>query len=239
MSEGKLTKQQQAFVDAYLCDPELNATDCVRKAGYKTKYPDKVAFQLLGNPRVRAAIDEAMEKRAKRTEITADMVLQRWWAIANANPNELIYHRRVCCRYCFGREHEYQWIDEAEYVSAVKVAEAIAKEKDHPPEYPSNWGGYGFDPTIRPHPKCPKCHGEGHGDVQAADTRDLGEQAKMLYAGVKVTKDGFEIKMRDQDKALENVARHLGMFKDKVEVSGNDGGPLQVLFNIPRPPAKE
>ena len=220
MSEDKLTKQQQAFVDAYLGDPELNGAECVRKAGYKTKYPDKVAYQLLGNPRVKAAIDEAMEKRSIRTKITQDMVLERWWAIANADPNELIYHRRVCCRYCFGRDHEYQWADEAEYESAVKVAEMIAKEKEQEAVIPSDWGGFGFDPTIRPHPKCPKCHGEGHGDIQAGDTRDLSPEGKLLYAGVKTTKEGFEIKMRDQDKALENVARHLGMFKDKLEVSG-------------------
>ena len=41
----------------------------------------------------------------------------------------------------------------------------------------------------------------------------------MLYAGVKQTREGLEIKMHDQQKALENAARHLGMFQDKLEVT--------------------
>ena len=44
--------------------------------------------------------------------------------------------------------------------------------------------------------------------------------SQVLYAGVKQTKDGLEIKMHDQQKALENVARHLGMFQDKLVVEG-------------------
>ena len=36
-----------------------------------------------------------------------------------------------------------------------------------------------------------------------------------LYAGVKQTKEGFEIKMHDQLAALDKVAKHLGMFSDK------------------------
>lgn len=46
----------------------------------------------------------------------------------------------------------------------------------------------------------------------------------------------IKFKLHDKVAALEKIGRHLGMFKDKVEVSGNEGGPLQVLFNIPRPP---
>lgn len=213
--QHKLTAKQKRFSDEFLVD--MNATQAYKRAGYSAK-SDAIAgvegHKLLKNPKIAAYIAERQKAREQRTEITQDMVLQRWWAIANANPNELIYHRRVCCRYCFGRDHEYQWIDETEYERAVKFAVEEAKVHETEPEIPSYAGGYGFDPTIRPHPKCPKCHGEGRGDVQATDTRDLGPEARMLYAGVKVTKDGFEIKMRDQDKALENVARHLGMFKD-------------------------
>lgn len=31
--------------------------------------------------------------------------------------------------------------------------------------------------------------------------------------------------------ALDSVAKHYGMFKDKVEVSGEGGGPVQVVFS--------
>ena len=49
-----------------------------------------------------------MEERAERTGIAADHVVQRLWAIASADPDELIEHRRVCCRHCYGRKHRYE-----------------------------------------------------------------------------------------------------------------------------------
>ncbi|WP_127580172.1 terminase small subunit [Paenibacillus koleovorans] len=220
MAEHKLTELQKRFGDEYLVD--LNATAAYRRAGYKGKgnVAEVNASRLLSNAKVQEYIQTRQKAREKRTEITQDMVLQRWWAIANADPNELIYHRRVCCRHCFGVDHAFQWIDEEEYKRAVESARFVAKQNKQKPVIPLNIGGYGFDPTIRPHPKCPACYGEGHGDVKVMDTRDLTPEVRMLYAGVKVSKEGIEVKMRDQDKALENVARHLGMFKDRLELEG-------------------
>lgn len=211
----KLTAKQTRFADEYLVD--LNATQAYKRAGYKVATDNAAGVEghkLLKNPKIAEYIAERQLAREKRTEITQDMVLQRWWAIATADPNELVIHRRVCCRHCFGIDHGYQWIDEVEYGDAC----AVAAMNDKPA--PSDEGGYGFDPTIRPHPKCPQCFGEGKGQVKAADSRDLSESGKLLYAGAKSGMFGVEIKMRDQDKALENVARHLGMFKDKLELSG-------------------
>ena len=56
------------------------------------------------------------------------------------------------------------------------------------------------------------------------DTRRLQGAARRLYAGLKQSKDGLQVLMADREKALENVARHLGMFNDKLEV--NVTGPL-------------
>jgi phage terminase small subunit len=72
-----------------------------------------------------------------------------------------------------------------------------------------------------PNPDCENCSGEGVGRPWVADTRKLKGPARRLYAGVKVTKDGLEVKMHDQRAALVDVARHLGMFKDKLEHSGS------------------
>lgn len=222
-----LTAKQKTFVQEYLID--LNATQAAIRAGYSKKTAEQQASRLLSNVKVQEAVQVAMDKRAEKVEISAEQVLQRWIDIAFADPNEIIHFRRVCCRYCFGEDHKYQWADKAEYESAVKMAMEIAKKEDRKPEIPSDAGGYGFDPTIRPHPKCPKCHGEGQGQVHIADTRDLSNRAKTLYAGVKMTAAGLEIKMHDQDKALENIARHLGMFKDNVVHSGEQ--TLNVIFD--------
>lgn len=222
-----LTAKQQRFVDEYLTD--LNATQAAIRAGYSEKTATVIGSENLGKPNIQAEIEKRRLDLQKRTEITQDMVLQRWWEIATANPNELISYRRVCCRNCFGKEHQYQWVDEDEWAGAVRLSKLMAGDK--PVELPTNDGGYGFDATLRPHPKCPVCHGEGHGQVFAHDTRDASPAALALYAGVKQTKDGMEVKMRDQDGALVNIARHLGMFKDTVKLQGDEDNPLRVLWS--------
>ncbi len=226
-----LTAKQKKFADEYLVD--LNATAAYRRAGYVAKgnAAEVNASRLLSNAKVQMYIQERMAEREKRTGITQDMVLQRWWAIATADPNDLVHLRRLCCRHCFGFNHEYQWKDEREYEAALKAELQTAALEGREPEPPSDTGGYGFDSSIKPHPKCPVCKGEGRVDIHMADTREVGNQARMLYAGLKTTMAGIEIKMQDQGKALENVARHLGMFKDKVELSGTEGGPINVVFS--------
>jgi len=76
MKKDVLTKLQRAFVNEYLKSPNLNATECVKKAGYKTKYPNKIAFQLLDNTRLLKEIEKVRKEREKRTEITQDRVLE-------------------------------------------------------------------------------------------------------------------------------------------------------------------
>lgn len=220
--DAALPPMQQRFVEEYLVD--LNGTQAAIRAGYSKKTAEQYAHQLLKKPSVQAAIAKARSKLSERVEITQEMVLSRYWMIATADPNELIEHRRVCCRHCFGKDHAHQWKNQSEYERAV----AAAKRDDLPP--PTDEGGYGYDPTIRPHPKCPKCQGEGYGEVHAHDTRDASPGAKALYAGVKQTKDGFEVKMQDQLGALNMVARHLGMFNDKLMLQGDKENPLAVLL---------
>ena len=52
------------------------------------------------------------------------------------------------------------------------------------------------------------------------DTADLTEDQIKAIAGIKEGKFGIELKLNDKEKALELLGRHLGMFKDKVELSG-------------------
>lgn len=54
---------------------------------------------------------------------------------------------------------------------------------------------------------------------------------RVLYAGVKQTQGGFEVKMHDQLAALQSVARHLGMFNDKVKVDLD--GSMTVKQDLP------
>ncbi|CAN7307260.1 terminase small subunit [Cupriavidus necator] len=211
-----LTEKAQRFVDEYIID--LNGTQAAIRAGYSTRSARAIAAENLTKPSIVAAIQAAMDARAERTQITADQVLRRWHQIAFADANELIEYRRVCCRHCHGTDHQYQWVDEAEFQRVLTRILAEAEPDKPQPALPTADGGFGFDTKADPHEGCPECHGEGHGVPHIHDTRKLKPGARALYAGVKITKDGIEVKMHDPAKALENIARHLKMFVDKTEI---------------------
>ena len=70
-----LSPKQKKFVGEYLID--LNASASLLRAGYRSKNPDVDGHKLLVKPSISKAIALAMAERAKRTEITADHVLQQ------------------------------------------------------------------------------------------------------------------------------------------------------------------
>jgi phage terminase small subunit len=61
-----------------------------------------------------------------------------------------------------------------------------------------------------------------NGMVAIADTNSISEEKRKAIASIKETKFGIEVATCDKVKALELLGRHLGMFKDKLEVSGLD-----------------
>lgn len=63
--------------------------------------------------------------------------------------------------------------------------------------------------------------------VEAVPSEELAVEARAAVAEVALTKDGIRIKMHDKRAALQDIGRHLGMFKDKVEHSGPNGEPIQ------------
>lgn len=86
------------------------------------------------------------------------------------------------------------------------------------------------DRDLPVNPICSRCSGEGIKVMSVQDTSKLSGPARRLYAGAKQTKDGIEIKMRDQDAAWAKLADYLGMSnKSKGELSGPSGGPIPLL----------
>jgi phage terminase small subunit len=226
----ELNPKQLKFVEEYLVD--RNGTQAAIRAGYSPNGAESQAGRLLTNARVQELVAEGIAKQSEETKITAAMVLRHMWLIATADPRKLIEHRRCACRHCWGVGHAYQWLDPeefvAEYQRIVNLQAAAVEAKKDPAQYvePSDLGGYGYNPTRKPHPECPKCFGEGFSDTLAKDSRDYDEQTALLYAGVKQTRDGLQILTRDQGKYTEMVARHLGMFSDTLRLSNPDGSPI-------------
>ena len=83
-----LTPKQKCFVEEYLVD--LNATQAAIRAGYSERTADVQGPRLLGNVRVRDALQEAFQKRSKRTDITADRVLQEYARIGFGDIREVV-----------------------------------------------------------------------------------------------------------------------------------------------------
>lgn len=74
MGKG-LAPKQQRFVREYLVD--LNATQAAIRAGYSERTAKAIGSEVLGRPAVAAAIAAAQAKRAERTEIDADWVVEK------------------------------------------------------------------------------------------------------------------------------------------------------------------
>lgn len=201
------------------------------RAGGKAKEPNKAMSEILAIPECKKYHDELLQKQQDRTNITADKVLEKWWSIVNADMNEISQHRLECCRYCYGVDHAFHWIDEDEHARAQERANNKAEDGNGLVEIVDDSGGFGFDPNLSPHAKCPQCHGNGVARVHVNDTRHLQGAARLLYDGVEITKTGLKIKTLSRDKALENVARHLGMFKDNLSLDIPEDSPLASLIN--------
>lgn len=220
-ADKPLNDRQSRFIDEYLID--FNATAAYKRAGYSAtgNAAEVGAHQLLRNPKVAAEVAKRQAQTAQKLGITREEALQEAWDIVKADPRELVEHIVMCCRHCHGIGFAYQWVDDDEHQAACEQAvrdhEAkLDKRKSGEPEpvlkLPSDIGGYGFDPRRSPHDDCPKCQGHGQGKTVIKDTRFLSQGARALFAGIKETKEGFEVKMHPKLDALEKVFKHLGMY---------------------------
>jgi phage terminase small subunit len=73
MPKDKLSEKEKQFSEHYITS--LNATKAAMAAGYSEKTAHVQGCQVLGRPRVQSYITKKMLERSKRTEITADYVL--------------------------------------------------------------------------------------------------------------------------------------------------------------------
>lgn len=60
------------------------------------------------------------------------------------------------------------------------------------------------------------------------DSKTLTKAQRAAVSEVKLTKDGFAIKMHSKTEAAGLLAKHFGLLIDKVEHTGRNGGPIQV-----------
>lgn len=163
-----LSDKRARFVQEYLLD--LNGTKAAIRAGYSAKTAPQAANQLLNRTDIQVALQEAMQARSKRTEITQDMVLQE---LAKIGFSDI---RRVV-----------------------------------------RWG-----------PVAPVTEGETDyiSAVQLIPSDDIDDDTAGAISEVAEGRDGVKVKLHDKRAALVDIGKHLGMFKNSMELTGPDGAPL-------------
>lgn len=198
--EFGISDQQAKF--AMLVAQGKKPTEAYRLAGYEGQgvTANSNASRMLRNARVYRAISYFRNQYQKRYTADLDLLVSQLMAIVQADPNQLAQFRRVNCRYCWGENHLYQWRDIAEFDKAAAQAPRDGKPE---PEY----GGLGFVDNAIPNPDCPKCCGEGTGQLYMADTTLLDGDARQLYAGAKFGKFGVEILLEDKAAARRELLR--------------------------------
>jgi len=229
---GSCNAQEQLFAEHW-------AVHRNQAQAYKHAYGPDVTYgsalvlghKMFHRQAVQDEIAALMETQRVNSPAVANVgwLLRRFVDIATADPRELIGLKIGACRFCHGEGHGYHW-REREYLDAIAKAEketaklrrkgVIGAAAADDVDLPDIAGGFGYNATKPPHPDCPECHGEGIERFVPRDTDNLSDQALLLYGGVKAKRDGYEIIMADQQKALEMAGRIMGAFTDKVDVSG-------------------
>lgn len=65
--------------------------------------------------------------------------------------------------------------------------------------------------------------------IQMVASEELDDETAAAIAEVSQNATGgVKIKLHDKRAALVDIGKHLGMFREKVEVTGKDGGPIEV-----------
>jgi phage terminase small subunit len=216
-------KQQQhavsrvdTFVERYVI--HRNGRLAAVEAGFSPRSARQTASELLAKPDVQEKVRAALDEISKRNGMEADDVAARLIGMATADAREISEVWRCNCRYCWGKDNKYlrtpaeMAAARAEWTRELK--KAGASEKDHPFD---EQGGIGWNPYHDPNPDCPECFGHGIERVLIKDTRDLSPEARLIYAGAKLTQHGLQVMTIDQKSALIDYGKHIGMFTKKFE----------------------
>lgn len=192
--------------------------------GMSPKTLHEEACRVRKNYKVAARIMELERLALEESGLTHQLadLFRRELALSLADPSELTVVRVGNCRYCNGDDFRYRWADD-EFAGAVARAETLNAP------LPDIAGGLGFRPFHEPRPDCPQCGGMGVPHAGFKPTDELSPMGRLLFRGVKKTRDGLEVLLADQQKATDNVIRMSGGFKDNVNLTATLAAAVQQL----------
>lgn len=167
-------RRQQRFIEEYLID--LNAAAAARRAGFTATSARRQGWEMLSNPVIAEKVQIELDKRAKRTQITADRVLKELFDRATSNMRH----------YVIVQEDGSVYLDFSDLT-------------------PSQWAA------------VQEIQVEEYMDGKGEDAREIKK---------------VKFKLHNQTKNLELLGKHLGLFSDRLEVTGRGGGPIEVDHSI-------
>ena len=169
MASDKLTPKQEMFCKEYLID--LNATQAAVRAGYSEKTGHEQGSQLLAKLSIQNRVQQLLEERSNRVQLSADEVL---WELKNILQSDI-----------------KNYVDIDPNTGAIR-----AKGFDDMPE----------------------------GASRALQSIEEDRVIKESADGAQTTvHDKIKFRLCSKEKMIELAMRHLGMLKDKVELSGDVG----------------
>lgn len=68
--------------------------------------------------------------------------------------------------------------------------------------------------------------------VELVGSEDLDDETAAAISEISQNATGgIKLKLHDKRAALVDIGKHLGMFKEQVEHTGKDGGPIQIILD--------
>jgi phage terminase small subunit len=227
---AKPRPDRSRFVAEYLID--LNATEAAKRCGYSPKTAKVQGSRLLTCADIAADVEKAKKARIERTLVKADDVLARWLRRAAATAEDFLTQRTI-------QRRSRMWITIAE--AAQRKRDELAMERE-----------YGLrvalgDKELKGHELTLKAMEREAVRLELRAERDPGymvevegpletvvveefDLVRMREAGrldlVKLVQrdreGGVKVQLHDAAQADEALARHLGLFNDKLKVEVGD-----------------
>ncbi|PJI55729.1 hypothetical protein CTI14_02290 [Methylobacterium radiotolerans] len=214
-----LTAKERKFADLYVGPCKLNQSAAARGAGYKDH---REGWALVRRPRVKAYIAALMaenEDVMSRAEVAMRLTLE---ARSIVDMDDFVHVAPT--------ERSF-WVPAREHEPVRELAKSKKLHVDDLDLYDLE-GHFGADHVSQT--------GDGEKLVKVVTiSQDVeidwaAAKAAGAISGMAVLKknrDGsIEYRVKDNTKALEMLGRLHNMFTDKVQVSGEAGGPVQVAI---------
>jgi phage terminase small subunit len=200
-TEDELTPKEQLFVAHYLGEARGNGTKAMRLAGYKGNANTLAvgASQNLRKPKIAAAIEQGLADIMPKAEVLHILADQ-----ARPDRNSLANFFRI--------EEEERIVSRIETIEEVEIPQGSKKARPNVTEIKRT---ITTETARRP-----------------VVLLDLARAKKLgvlhLAKSYRETDKGVSVELYDSQAAAKQIGNFHGMWTERQEITGKDGGPVEV-----------